>query len=182
MITGVDSGSYVMGFVLADSQKWLSSDATPFEIQPLETFERLRNAVNDRSADFFMWEHFTSKRYYDNGSIKKIGEIYTPWPSWHVVAQKRLVKDERLSKFFTLLDKGVEYFQSHHEEAISYIGSELDYSIEDAREWLKTVQFTNEVKGVRARVVQETVKILEKAGVLEAGTAIDSMISIRKEE
>ena len=72
-----------MGFVLADSQGWLSSNSTPFQTIPLQTFGKLRNGVNDKTVDFFMWEHFTSKRYYDNGEIKRIGEIYTPWPSWY---------------------------------------------------------------------------------------------------
>jgi len=72
-----------MGFVLADSQGWLSSTSAPFENIPLQTFEKLRNGVNNSTIDFFMWEHFTSKRYYDNGEIKRIGEIYTPWPSWY---------------------------------------------------------------------------------------------------
>jgi len=82
-VSRIGSGSYVMGFVLADSQGWLSSTSTPFENVPLQTFEKLRNGVNDSTVDFFMWEHFTSKRYYDNGEIKRIGEIYTPWPSWY---------------------------------------------------------------------------------------------------
>ena len=73
------SGSHVMGFVLADARSWLRTPGElPFEVIPLQTFANLRNAVNDGSADFFLWEHFTSKRYYDNGSIKRIGEIYTP--------------------------------------------------------------------------------------------------------
>ena len=82
-VSRIGSGSYVMGFVLADSQGWLSSTTAPFENIPLQTFEKLRNGVNDSTVDFFMWEHFTSKRYYDNGEIKRIGEIYTPWPSWY---------------------------------------------------------------------------------------------------
>lgn len=77
-----------MGFVLADSKGWLTPSKAPFENVPLNTFEKLREGVNDGTVDFFMWEHFTSKRYYDNGEIKKIGEIYTPWPSWWVLSSQ----------------------------------------------------------------------------------------------
>ena len=46
-----------MGFVLADTQSWPSAPGQPpFEIVPLQTFENLRNAVNNGSADFFLWE------------------------------------------------------------------------------------------------------------------------------
>lgn len=169
---GLRSGSYVMGFVLADTYNWLNttassaSDAAPFDIIPLQTFEKLREAVNDKSADFCMWEHFTSKRYFDNGSIKKIGEIYTPWPSWHIVARPELVDSLQLNDLFEKLNQGIEYFEGHQEQAVEYISTHLDYSADDAREWLKTVRFTRDVKGVSGSVVEETVKVLRKARVV----------------
>jgi hypothetical protein len=162
-----------MGFVLADQQGWLSpSSSPPFENVPLQTFEKLRQGVNDSTVDFFMWEHFTSKRYYDNGEIKRIGEIYTPWPSWQIVASSSLIKsvngkgDPRLVDLFEKIDQGVAYLDKHHQETIDYIGTHLDYSKEDAAEWLKTVRFASRTEGVNISVVEKTIEILKKAGVL----------------
>lgn len=125
-----------MGFVLAESFSWLKhSGEPPFPVVPLQTFAKLREAVNDGTADFFMWEHFTSKRYYDKGEIKKIGEIYTPWSSWKIVARDDKEVGARLPEVFKKLNQGVEYFLCHQEEAVTHISSELDYSREDAREW-----------------------------------------------
>ncbi|KAH8591028.1 uracil-DNA glycosylase-like protein [Bisporella sp. PMI_857] len=185
-VSRIGSGSYVMGFVLADSQGWLSANSAPFENIPLQTFEKLRNGVNDSTVDFFMWEHFTSKRYYDNGEIKRIGEIYTPWPSWQIVASSQLVQssdggdDSRLDELFSRLDQGVEYFNSHHDEAVKYISTELDYSEADAREWLKTVQFATKTKGVNVSVVEKTVDILKKAGVLKDGAMAPTVMTARQ--
>ena len=63
-VSRVGSGSYVMGFVLAAQQGWLAPE--PFDWVVLDTFQGLRDAVNGvhadgKSADAFMWEHFTSK-------------------------------------------------------------------------------------------------------------------------
>ncbi len=177
-----------MGFVLADTHNWLfppsptASSSTPFDIIPLQTFANLRQAVNDRSADFFMWEHFTSKRYHDNGDIKRIGEIYTPWPSWHIVARPEVIGDERMEEMLEKLNLGIKYFEEHNEEAVDYISSELDYSAEDAREWLKTVRFAGDVRGVRGSVVLETVKVLEKARVLGQDVQVKGMIGIQRKE
>jgi len=182
-VSRIGSGSYVMGFVLADEQGWLNADSSspePFEVVPLQTFEKLRNAVNDGSADFFMWEHFTSKKYYDNGEIKRIGEIYTPWSSWKIVASTKLLGDKgdkRLDDMFEKIDKGVEYFDKNHEEAIRYISTALDYSEADAKEWLKTVQFALSTKGVDVTVIQKTVDTLKKAKVLtDEGRTPEEMI------
>lgn len=179
-----------MGFVLADTHSWLSPPSTsspssasaPFDIVPLQTFARLREAVNDRTADFFMWEHFTSKRYYDNGEIKRIGEIYTPWPSWHIVARTEVVGDERMEEVLEKLNLGIKYFNEHQEEAIEYISTELDYSAEDAREWLKTVRFAEDVRGVRDSVVEKTATVLKKAGVLGQDVGMNGMVGIRRKE
>ena len=173
-----------MGFVLADSHDWLQSGAanSPLNLVPLQNFANLRTAVNDRGADFFMWEHFTSKRYYDNGEIRRIGEIYTPWPSWHIVASKQVLDEQtQVEELFTKLNLGVEYFNAHHDEAVAYISTELDYSAADAKEWLKTVKFASDVKGVKSSVVAETVEVLRKAGVLgDADTEL--MVGIRRKE
>lgn len=162
-----------MGAVLADQQGWSSSsaDSTPYaDTVVLHTFQALRNAVNDGTADFFMWEHFTSKRYYDSGEIRRVGEIYTPWSSWKIVASTALAEDDaRVSTLFEKLDSGMRYFEAHQGEAVRYISTELDYSEEDAREWLKTVKFPARTEGVELGVVEKTVAALRKAGVLVEG-------------
>ncbi|KAB5531446.1 hypothetical protein GE09DRAFT_973723 [Coniochaeta sp. 2T2.1] len=178
-VSRIGSGSYVMGFVLADQQGWLSSSSSgsPYaDTAVCNTFANLRKAVNDGTADFFMWEHFTSKRYYDSGEIRRVGEIYTPWSSWKIVASTKLTAggrlDGRLNDLFEKLDKGIGYFNEHHDEAVRYISTELDYSEEDAREWLKTVKFPKRTQGVKGEVVELTVKTLQKAGVLTEGKGL----------
>jgi ABC-type nitrate/sulfonate/bicarbonate transport system substrate-binding protein len=196
-VSRVGSGSYVMGFVLADQLGWLSSrDETPFDVVPQQTFAKLRAGVNEGTADFFMWEHFTSKRYFTTSAashgtdevsapqvdrIKRIGEIYTPWPSWHIVAHDP--KDPRLVAMFEAINKGVQYFVAHPDESVQYISTALDYTEVDATEWLKTVRFAKNVKGVQKSVVDSTISTLRKAGVL-TGTEDTSgaMIGIRSDE
>jgi ABC-type nitrate/sulfonate/bicarbonate transport system substrate-binding protein len=189
-VSRIGSGSYVMSFVLADQQGWLdtSSDSPPFPVEVLNTFANLRDAVNNSTADFFMWEHFTSKRYYDNGEIKRIGDIYTPWSSWKIVASNALVDStdsksplkEQLEDALQKINKGVKHFEENQEEAVQYISTKLDYSEEDAREWLKTVQFSKDVRGVDPAVVEKTVSILQKAGVLTADVDQSAMIALAR--
>ncbi|KAF2803107.1 uncharacterized protein BDZ99DRAFT_491833 [Mytilinidion resinicola] len=191
-VSRVGSGSYVMGFVLADQQGWLGSGnrgEAPFEVVPLNTFAQLRAGVNDGAADFFMWEHFTSKRYYDNGEIRRIGEIYTPWSSWKIVAADKLLSPSSPSKVTSELaavlesiNKGVRHFESNQEEAVEYIYTNLDYSEEDAREWLKTVRFAQDVRGVDKSVLEKTVEVLGKAGVLEKEVTAGDMAGMLRSE
>ncbi|KAF5660405.1 hypothetical protein FHETE_8947 [Fusarium heterosporum] len=178
-VSRIGSGSYVMGFVLADQQGWLTPGAAekPFsDTVVLNTFENLRNAVNSGEADFFMWEHFTSKKFYDSGEIRRVGEIYTPWSSWKIVASTKLTQnglDSRVKDLFGKLDQGIKHFNDNQEEAVAYISSNLGYTEPDAREWLKTVKFPTKTEGVGSEVVQRTVSILRKAGVLAEGKGME---------
>lgn len=183
-ISRLGSGSQVMGYVLADQQGWLVPGESPYaDFVILQNFLNLRNAVNDGTADFFMWEHFTSKRYYDSGEIRRVGEIYTPWSSWKIVAANRLLPggnpEVRLQDLFKKLDEGVRYFGEHQDEAVKYISTELDYSEADATEWLRTVEFAKKTEGVDLKVIQSCVNILQKAGVLKEGKGLqpESMLA-----
>lgn len=196
-VSRIGSGSYVMSFVLADQQGWLdtTSDSPPFAVEVLNTFANLREGVNKGTADFFMWEHFTSKKYYDNGEIKRIGEIYTPWSSWKIVAANHLfhprnwsssvkatkpaLKDE-LEDVLEKINKGIKHFEDNQEEAVTYISTKLDYSEEDAREWLGTVGFSQDVRGVDSKVIDKTVGILQKAGVLGEQVDQTAMIGLER--
>lgn len=172
-----------MGFVLADQHGWLvpgAAEQKPFaDNVVLNTFENLRNAVNDGTADFFMWEHFTSKKFYDSGEIRRVGEIYTPWSSWKIVASTKIAQqgkpvDIRVKTLFEKLDQGIKHFNEHQDEAVQHISTELGYTEADAREWLKTVKFPIHTEGVKPEVVSNCVGILQKAGVLVNGKGMQA--------
>ncbi|KZZ98356.1 hypothetical protein AAL_02874 [Moelleriella libera RCEF 2490] len=181
-VSRIGSGSYVMGYVLADQQGWLAENASFSDTVVLHDFEKLRGAVNSGEADFFMWEHFTSKKYYDSGEIRRVGEIYTPWSSWKIVASTKLAHgttlDARVKTLFAALDHGVKHFEQNPDEAVAYISTELGYTEPDAREWLKTVRFPSRTEGVKDEVVENCVAILRKAGVLVQGKGLapESMV------
>jgi len=180
-ISRIGSGSYVMGYVLANQEGWLDELAPgeePFDFKVLHDFKRLRDGVNDGTADAFMWEVFTSKKFYDSGEIRQIGHIYTPWPSWHIVAHTDLSGDGRVSAFLDAVAEGVAYFNAHKDEAVKFISTSslMEYSEEDAKAWLETVKFADEVKKVKLETVEKTIDILKKAGVIKGEVSGDKMV------
>ncbi|KAK9475290.1 uncharacterized protein V1510DRAFT_358443 [Dipodascopsis tothii] len=164
-ISRIGSGSYVMPFVLALQEGW----SEPFDFKVLTNFKNLRDGVNDGTADAFMWEIFTSKRYYDSGEIKQIGIIDTPWPSWTITAHADVVAAERgtLGGFLGAVNRGVAHFKANPDKAVDYIAANLDYTAEDARAWLATVDFVDDVSTVDMEsTIERTVAVLKTAGVI----------------
>ena len=190
------SGSHVMAFVLAQQEGWFdssqSSDEEKLPTVILGPFKDLRDGVTSSKADFFMWEHFTTKPFFhgEDTPLKNIGEIYTPWPSWHIAASSKTFpdpeKDEKLQQLFEAFDQGVKDFKTNPDEGVRLLGTgELGchYSEEDAREWLKAVEFANATKGVDAAIMEGVVKVLQGAGVINSATTIstgDGVIGIRR--
>ncbi|TKX26844.1 hypothetical protein C1H76_0999 [Elsinoe australis] len=179
-VSRIGSGSYVMSYVLADRHGWLTPGKPPFEPAVLGDFKSLRAGVNrEGKADFFMWEHFTTKKFYDNGELKRIGEIYTPWPSWMIAA--RDPTDKRLETLAEKLNQGVVWYNEQIDESVDHITSTMEYSKEDTESWMKTVKFTEDVRGVDLTVIEKTVSILQKAGVLPNDQDLaHDMIAIKK--
>src|SRR2546423_644709 len=153
-VSRMGSGSHIMAFVLAQQEGWTALEPKrPSVFIPLGPFADLRNGVIGENgeaplADFFMWEHFTTKPYFDadDAPLKKVGEIYTPWPSWHIAASSSRFpqpeQDERLAQVFEALDKGIEQFSATPEEAVRRLGTgELGchYTEADARQWAQPV-------------------------------------------
>ena len=186
-VSRMGSGSHVMAFVLAQQEGWLKESAKEknegLDIVPLGPFKDLRDGVTGNTADFFMWEHFTTKPYFhgEDTPLKNIGEIYTPWPSWHIAASTKTFPEpagnKTLEDLFDLLDKGVEQFKNNPDEGVRLLGTgELGchYTEEDAREWLKAVEFFDSTKGVDPDVMDNVVKVLQGAGVIESTTKVES--------
>ena len=179
-VSRIGSGSHIMAFVLAQQEGWLrqSKDqkSEGLTLVPLGPFKDLRDGVTGSSADFFMWEHFTTKPWFDGEGteLKKVGEIYTPWPSWHIAASTETFPspetDEALKAVFEALDRGIKMFNEHTSEGVQMLGTGeagCHYSEEDGREWLKDVQFVEGgTRGVDPGVMRGVVDVLKAAGVI----------------
>jgi hypothetical protein len=199
-VSRLGSGSHIMAFVLAQQEGWASTSeaSQALDIVPLGPLADLIAGVSgneggDTAADFFMWEHFTTKPHFhaEDSPLKKIGEIYTPWPSWHIAASEKTFpepdSDERLAKVFEVLDRGIKRFNNDPEMGVKMLGTgELGcyYGEDDAREWLKKAEFVNATRGVDKQVLTDVVKVLQGAGVVDKETSIndgDGVIGIAKE-
>ena len=200
-VSRLGSGSHIMGFVLAQQQGWLKPRAdskSVLDVIPLGPFKDLRDGVTghdgqqDPTADFFMWEHFTTKPYFDGEGtpLKKIGEILTPWPSWHIAASSKSFPDpeadQNLAQFFEFLDGGVDKFHEDPDSALAKLSTgELGchYSREDAKAWYEAVKFFEKTKGVDADTISGVVDVLKKAGIVDSDVTIqhgDGVISISR--
>lgn len=185
------SGSHIMASVLAQERGWpgLESAAASFKVKPLGAFPDLIRGVNDGEADFFMWEHFTTKPSWTgpDARLKRIGEIYAPWPGWMIAASTAAFPSKHygdLGKVFKGLENAIAQFTQDKEKSIEMLGTgELAciYEEDDAREWIEGVTYSDSIEGIDGAVIRKVVETLRLAGaVKEAGRALEDICGISR--
>jgi ABC-type nitrate/sulfonate/bicarbonate transport system substrate-binding protein len=139
-ISRLGSGSQLMAFVNANEQGW-ETDNLEFVI--INTIDGAVEALTNKTADYFMWEHFMTKPLVDKGIFRRVGDCPTPWPSF-VIA----VRDEFLKKNPKTVEKILEIINNttHDFTQIPNIDHTLaelfNQKLEDIQEWLKLTQWS----------------------------------------
>ncbi len=91
-ISRFGSGSHLMALVNAHNNGW---DIDQLKFKVVKNLQGGIDALTNGEADYFMWEHFTTKPLVDNGIFRRLGDCPTPWPCF-VIA----VRDEVLENHF----------------------------------------------------------------------------------
>ena len=88
-ISRFGSGSHLMAYVQAKQMGWATSDLK------FSVINDLKGAIDGLSsglADYFMWEHFTTKPLVDTGIFRHLGDCPTPWPCFVLVGTTDFLK------------------------------------------------------------------------------------------
>lgn len=100
-ISRYGSGSHLMAYVNAENEGWNTETDLQFEV-----IKNLKGALEELpkgTADYFMWEKFTTKPYVDDGPLDIVGECPTPWPCF-VIAVRNEVLENESDAVHTILD------------------------------------------------------------------------------
>ncbi|PPR05794.1 hypothetical protein CVT24_006849 [Panaeolus cyanescens] len=174
------SGSQTMAYVMALQQGW-PTDNLKFQVN--NDIRGLLNSVNDESTSAFMWEWFTTKPFVDAGEGRFIGSVPTPWPSWLIAAHPERASTSTVKAFLDGLTKFVTEFDSDANREgpnVDFIEAKFGYPKEDIQAWLKTVGYPKDCSAIPETVIQETLSVLEKAGVVtrpEGGFEVTNFVN-----
>ena len=83
-ISRVGSGSQLMAYINAANQNWEVNDLQ-FEI--VNTIDGAVTALTQGTADYFMWERFTTQPLVDKGIFRRIANCPTPWPCFVIAVR-----------------------------------------------------------------------------------------------
>lgn len=139
-ISRFGSGSHLMAYVNAQKQGW-RTDTLQFEV--IDNLEGAVKALTEDTADYFMWEHFTTKPLVDKGIFRRLGDCPTPWPCFVVAATDDFIKKNPGTLSHIL--ETINGYTSEFKQIPSIdrtLANRYGQQLEDIREWLSLTEWS----------------------------------------
>lgn len=139
-ISRFGSGSHLMAYVNAQNERW-NTEKLQFEI--INNLDGAVEGLTNGSADYFMWEHFTTKPLVDNGTFRSLGDCPTPWPCFVVATTDTFLKENK-----GVLNHILEVINSYTKEFKQIpsidrtLANRYNQKLEDIKEWLSITKWS----------------------------------------
>jgi ABC-type nitrate/sulfonate/bicarbonate transport system substrate-binding protein len=136
------SGSHLMAYLNAQSHHW-NTDNLKFEI--VKDLDGAVKALREDKAQYFMWEHFTTKPLVDNHTFRRLADCPTPWPCFVIAARNESLKNEpeRIKTMLEILNTETKRFKDLPKIA-EKLAEKYDQRLEDIQKWLDITHWSQE--------------------------------------
>ncbi len=139
-ISRYGSGSHLMAYVNAQNQGWATSDLK-FEI--VKNLDGAIETLTNNKADYFMWEHFTTKPLVDDQTFRRVADCPTPWPCFVIAVREELLetKKEQLQIILDTINTVTSDFKQIP-SIDKTLAHRYNQKLEDIQEWLKLTEWS----------------------------------------
>ncbi|MEX0290620.1 MAG: substrate-binding domain-containing protein [Flavobacteriaceae bacterium] len=141
-ISRFGSGSHLMAYVNAQKEHW---DTSVFKFEVINNLDGAVKGLTEGRADYFMWEHFTTKPLVDQGVFRRLADCPTPWPCFVIAAT-----DEFLKNNANTLDHILEVINLYTSEFRQIpsidrtLANRYKLQLEDVQKWLSITRWSQD--------------------------------------
>ena len=163
-ISRFGSGSHLMAYVNAQNEGW-NIEKLQFEV--INNLDGAVEALTQGTADYFMWEHFTTKSLVDNGTFRRLGDCPTPWPCFVIAATDKFLKEN--SSVLEHILEVINLYTTEFKQIPSIdrtLANRYEQQLEDIQEWLSLTRWSqSQIDSQTLEKVQDTLidlKLIDK--------------------
>ena len=140
-ISRFGSGSHLMAIVNAYNQGW---DVTKLKFKVIGNLQGGIDALTNGEADYFMWEHFTTKPLVDNGTFRRIDDCPTPWPCFVVAVRNEVLENnfDEVKKVLNIINTEAADFKKI-KNIDETLAKRYEQQLEDIQKWLKITEWND---------------------------------------
>ena len=163
-ISRFGSGSHLMAYVNAQNEGW-NTKKLQFEV--INNLDCAVEALTQGTADYFMWEHFTTKPLVDNGTFRILGDCPTPWPCFVIAATDKFCAEN--GSVLKHISEVINLYTTEFKQIPSIdrtLANRYEQQLEDIQEWLSLTRWSqSQIDAQTLEKVQDTLidlKLIDK--------------------
>ncbi len=163
-ISRFGSGSHLMAIVNAFNQGW---NVAALKFKVVDNLQGGINALKNGTADYFMWEHFTTKPLVDNGTFRRIGTSPTPWPCFVIAVRDEILKKhyKEVKKVLNIINQQTKDFKNI-KNIDKILAERYEQKLEDIQKWLKITEW-NDGKPITKNLITRIQNKMVRFNVIE---------------
>lgn len=140
-ISRFGSGSHLMAIVNAFNQGW---NVENLKFKVVENLQGGIDALKNGVADYFMWEHFTTKPLVDNGTFRRIQDCLTPWPCFVIAVRNEILEQypEAVAYILEVINKQTSSFKNI-KNIDSTLAVRYEQKFTDIQKWLEITEWNS---------------------------------------
>ncbi len=143
-ISRYGSGSHLMAYLNAENNKWNIEKDLKFEV--VKNLEGAVEALTNKTADYFLWEKFTTKPLVDSNVFRRIGDCPSPWPCFVIAGRKEFLEEneEETRDILDIINRTTIEFKDIP-NIDKTIANRYGQKLEDVQQWLEITEWSQEL-------------------------------------
>ena len=163
-ISRFGSGSHLMAIVNAFNQGW---NVETLKFKVVDNLQGGIDALKNGTADYFMWERFTTKPLVDNGTFRRIGNCPTPWPCFVIAVRNEILENHytEVKEVLDIINQQTKDFKNI-ENIDKILAKRYEQKLEDIQKWLKITEW-NDGKPITKNLITRIQNKMVRFNVIE---------------
>ncbi|MGG6232086.1 substrate-binding domain-containing protein [Tenacibaculum sp. SDUM215027] len=163
-ISRFGSGSQLMAIVNAHNNGW---DINKLQFKVVGDLQGGIDALTNGEADYFMWEHFTTKPLVDKGTFRRVGNCPTPWPCFVIAVRDEILENhfEEVKKVHNIINDCTQDFKDF-DNIDEILANRYEQQIEDIQEWLSITEW-NDGEAISENLITDIQNKMVEFNVIE---------------
>jgi len=172
-ISRYGSGSHLMAIVNAYNYGW---DIEQLKFKVVGDLQGGVDALTNGEADYFMWEHFTTKPLVDNNTFRRLGDCPTPWPCFVIAVRNEVLENypEEIKEILNTINSQTKSFKET-EGIDKVLAHRYEQQIEDIQQWLSITEWES-TKPISAQLIDEIQNKMHRFNVIDTKTDASKFI------
>jgi len=172
-ISRYGSGSHLMAYLLSEREQF-NKDRMSFHV--VDNIVGAIKHLEKNKEHLFLWENFMTKPYVDAETLKKIGNIPTPWASFCIVAKNDLINRHPLTlmNILQLISSYTYKFKQHAVDSVDYLSNFFEFEIEDMKKWLELTDWNYMIDDPKFKI-EKAITYLKKLQLVDQGCSAEKI-------